>query len=253
MTKKIISGSTIKIIAIISMLIDHFGQIIVKNGIVMNATYSMFNNFQFSIIMNIVDVCHILGRIAFPIFCFLIVEGFLHTHNVRKYILRLTVFAIISEPIYDLSFSDKIINIHLQNVIFTLLLGLLTITLIKKYNNNYLIIILASLVSSAISFYLKMDGSYYGILLIVTFYLFKEKTVLQFITAGLIMYLCGLDYSLKAFIDPYFITSLSSLIFISLYNGRRGLNMKYIFYIFYPAHLLCLYLISQYLIVPNLS
>mgnify|MGYP000494316203 CR=1 FL=1 len=73
--KKIISGSTLKILAMIFMVIDHLGQVVLKNGIILNAPYSMFTDEQFDILMSAVNICHILGRIAFPIFCFFVSRG----------------------------------------------------------------------------------------------------------------------------------------------------------------------------------
>lgn len=81
--KKCISGSTLKILAMIFMVIDHFGQVVLKNGIILNAPYSMFTDEQFDILMSTVNGCHILGRISFPIFCFLLAEGFFHTHSLK--------------------------------------------------------------------------------------------------------------------------------------------------------------------------
>ena len=106
--KKIISGSTLKILAMIFMVIDHFGQVVLKNGIILHAPYSMFTDEQFDMLMSTVNICHILGRIAFPVFCFLLVEGFFHTHNLKKYILNLGIFALISEPVYDLACATLI-------------------------------------------------------------------------------------------------------------------------------------------------
>lgn len=91
---KIFTGSTLKILAVISMLTDHFGQIILKNGLALNAPYSMFTDKQFKLLLSAIEICHILGRIAFPVFCFLVVEGFLHTHSLKKYLLHLGMFAI---------------------------------------------------------------------------------------------------------------------------------------------------------------
>lgn len=83
--KKFLTGSALKIIAVIAMILDHFGQIILKNGIILNAPYSTFSDRQFELLLQAADLCHIIGRIAFPIFCFLLVEGFVHTHNLKKY------------------------------------------------------------------------------------------------------------------------------------------------------------------------
>ena len=130
--KKCISGSTLKILAMIFMVIDHFGQVVLKNGIILNAPYSMFTDEQFDILMSTVNGCHILGRISFPIFCFLLAEVFFLTHSLKKYILSLGIFALISEPIYDLANTGNLFSLEQQNVLFTLSLGLSVLTTINK-------------------------------------------------------------------------------------------------------------------------
>ena len=196
------------------------------------------------------DVFHILGRIAFPVFCFLLVEGFFHTHNLKKYFLNLGIFAVISEPIYDWAVSGTIFSLEQQNVLFTLLLGLCVLTLIKRFERNIIVSIILTLVGAALSYLCRLDGWYYGICLIAVFYFFYHKRVLKNILAILVMYICGLDFSLLGLIEPNFLLAASSLIVINLYNGKRGIKLKYFFYWFYPAHLLLFTLISQYIILP---
>mgnify|MGYP002581591684 FL=1 len=87
--KKIFSNFDLKILAIITMTIDHIGAIIYPN----------------------IDAFRIIGRISFPIFCFLLVEGFKHTHNRFRYFIRLLLFAIITQPIYDYAFNNHELNI----------------------------------------------------------------------------------------------------------------------------------------------
>lgn len=247
--KKILSGSTLKIIAIIFMVIDHVGMVIVKNGLILNAPYSMFTDSEFSKLLMIVDVCNMLGGIAFPIFCFLVVEGFIHTRNLKKYIMTLGLFAIISEPIYDLANTNKLFSIEQQNVLFTLLIGLIVISIIEKSGNNKFVAAFSIAVGSLISFYCYCDGWYYGILLIGIFYLFHDMKWLKYPLAIMIMFVCGLDFSIGGILNPYLICSTLSLIVISAYNGKRGLKMKYIFYVFYPGHFLALYAISRVLVL----
>ena len=243
--KKFFSGSTLKILAVCFMLIDHLGQVVLKNGIILNAPYSMFTDEQFHVLMSMVNICHILGRISFPIFCYLLVEGFVHTHNIKKYIFNLGIFAVISEPIYDLANVGNLFSLNQQNVLFTLLLGLIVLVIIKKYNNNVIISFCTILIGATISYICKLDGWYYGIGLISAFYIFYDMPKLKYTFSILIMYACGLDFSLNGIISPYFLTTIFSLLLISKYNGKRGLNMKYFFYIFYPTHLLILFFISK--------
>lgn len=241
--KSFFSGSTLKVIAVFAMLVDHIGQVVLKNGIALKASYAMFTDEQFSILLNVIDVFHMIGRLAFPIFCFLLVEGFMHTHNLRRYFLNLLIFAVISEPIYDLANSGVLFSIEQQNVIFTLLLGLIAIYFIKKSWHNPLFAAVIILAASAFSYVCKLDGSYYGIGLISIFYLCCENLILRDILTVIFMFVCGLDFTVNG-LDGYFMMSVISVILISMYNGKRGMKMKYFFYVFYPAHFLVLYLVS---------
>ena len=242
--KKIFSGSTLKLIAICAMILDHFGQVVLKNGIALKASYSMFTDAQFTYLLDVINVLHMLGRLAFPIFCFLLVEGFIHTHNLKKYLINLFIFAFIAEPIYDLSLQGTLFDINQQNVLFTLSLGLFVLLIIKRSNKNWLISSMIILVGAILSYICKMDGSYYGIGLISIFYLFYDKNYWKYIISIVYMYICGLDYSLYGIFNWYFLTAVSSVFLISLYNGTRGIKLKYLFYIFYPGHLFVFYLLS---------
>ena len=104
-----LDGTTLKIIACISMFIDHFGYICFPGNIALR----------------------IIGRLAFPIYCFLLVEGVMHTHDIRRYMFRMFVFALILEIPFDIAFYHDLIYPFHQNVFFTLVLGLITICLIR--------------------------------------------------------------------------------------------------------------------------
>ena len=118
MERKGLSGSALKIIAIVTMLIDHIAATVIirilKFGGYNDGLYQLYR------------VMRNIGRIAFPIFCFLLVEGFMHTRDREKYALRLGCFAAVSEIPFDLAFNGKVLEVGYQNVFFTLLLGLLT-------------------------------------------------------------------------------------------------------------------------------
>lgn len=216
------STFALKLIAIVTMTIDHVGSV-------------FFQNHPWLYL-----ICKIIGRLAFPIFAFLIVEGFFHTSNIKKYLTRLGVFALISEIPFDLAFYDTYMYLGHQNIFFTLFLGLLTIYLISmveaKYQKNMLIVNLANAgITIAFSFvasFLQTDYKFMGILLIVAFYLFRGSKILLTISMILIS-----NNVIQAF-------SALAIIPISFYNGKKGKNIKYFFYVFYPVHLLVLYFIS---------
>ena len=217
------SNFILKIIAIISMLCDHSG-------------YIIFNKFSF---MNYI------GRLAFPIFAFSITEGYKHTKNLKKYFLRLFIFAIISQVPYMLFLNTIDANFSL-NIIFTLILGLLSITVYTKCTNKFLGLLFIVL-SGFLAHFLYFDYGWFGITVIFIFYIFKDKKFymnLFFILSTFINYFY---MYLKTIRIEYWIIILCcslSLLPINLYNGKKGKNMKYLFYIFYPLHLIILVLLN---------
>lgn len=246
-TKKGLSGSTLKIIAIVTMAIDHVGAALL--GRLMNvsgymqAAYAsdmtaisewlMANGLLYGSYMTM----RMIGRIAFPIFCFLLVEGFLRTGNVKKYALRLGGFALISEIPFDLAFNAKVLEFTYQNVFFTLFLGLLTMIVFDKiirtaWPKIVKLLLCAPVLAAGgiLAEILQTDYAATGVICIMVLYLFRNSKPWQLV-AGCAAFLWELTAPL-AFIP------------IAFYNGERGLKLKYFFYAFYPAHLLIIYLIS---------
>lgn len=214
----------LKLIGIISMLFDHTGYIIYKNFSFMNY----------------------IGRFAFPIFAFLITEGFIHTRDVKKYFLRLFLFALISQAPYML-FISTFTSIFELNILFTFCLGLLMLILLEKINNRFLkalIVIFTCIIAQTF----KFDYGWFGIATIFIFYKFKDNKILMntlFVLSALILNLIrfiNTSYSYNFIF--FFLFYLIALLFINLYNGKKGKSIKYFFYIFYPTHLIVLYLIS---------
>lgn len=204
----------LKCIAIVSMALDHTGAVLYPSQIWLRC----------------------LGRIAFPIFCFLIVEGFFHTHDVRRYMGRLGVFALISEIPYDLAFRGVPLECAHQNVFFTLLIGIGMMVLLER-NREWPVKAVILLLAMWLAVLIRSDYNFRGILLIFVFYIFHESRWLA-VTAG------GLwNFLYQGVIQKYGVLSVLPL---ALYNGERGRKMKYFFYIFYPAHLLLLYGISRF-------
>ncbi len=218
------SSFVLKIIAIITMFIDHIG-------------YAIFGKFSFF---------NYIGRIAFPIFAFQISEGYIHTKNLKKYFLRLFIFALISQipfMLFDSLISDELT----LNIFFTLLLGLACIYIYDKCKYKFVAIIL-SIAIGFVAQFTHCDYGFYGVAIILLFYIFKNNISLAsiaFILATAIKYTISiLKYGLYDVYISLFICTIIPIIFINLYNGKKGKDTKYLLYLFYPIHLLLIYGIS---------
>lgn len=213
------NGLILKIIALTSMIIDHYGAIFQSD----------------------VDLYRMIGRIAFPIYCFLLVEGYTHTSDVKKYLKRLFLFAIISEVPFDLAFYGKLDFLH-QNIFFTLALGLLAMYLMdheEKYKLNKTAIFIGTCLIAMI---LSVDYSFIGIIYILQFHkarsLPKSKGLANI---ALMMFLINL---LSPWIQQF---SLLALPLIYFYNGQPGPKNRLIqllFYGAYPLHLIIFYILN---------
>ena len=178
-----------------------------------------------------------IGRISFPIFCFLLVEGFCHTHDIFGYMARLGAFALMSEIPYDLAFNGEVLEFTHQNVFFTLLLGVILMYVLEK-GGEWPQKAVEVLLVMWMAVFFHTDYGYRGILLIFIFYQLRR---FRWAKIG-----CGAAWNLiwNRSIQGY---GAFAMIPIALYNGSRGKKMKYFFYIFYPAHLLILFVISRYI------
>lgn len=202
-----------------------------------------------------------IGRIAFPIFAYQIAEGFLKTSNVKRYALRLLLFAVVSEIPFDIFCSDLLVYFGYQNVIFTLFMGLMALIAIDKAKKQPSVksVCIWGLVAAGIVIlaeFLYVDYGAAGVLTIVAFYLFRDfkySRVLQLLSMILIFVVLfpGNTFAVKILGNVYFlpvqIFALFSLIPIWLYNGKKGLHSKalqYGFYIIYPLHLLGIYAVK---------
>ncbi len=236
-----ITANTLKAIAVLLMLSDHIW-----------ATAMSFGNWMTYI-----------GRMAFPIFAFLIAEGFVHTSNFKKYTLRLLAFAVATEIPFNLFYSSRWFNPYHQNVLFTLLLGLLAIRVIDNLKKNHtpksigLSALWLALISiaSVIGF---VDYGFLGMITVVMFYLLRNfpfAWLCQLVAMVLIniVFFEGLVIPVEIFGHSFEIPTqgfaVFSLIPIWIYGGRKGRSNKilqYGFYAFYPVHMLILYLIKLF-------
>lgn len=242
-----LSGAVLKIIAVVTMLIDHTGAAVFE-GVVLpkmgavNGYISLYQNAYTGTVssevladpnfnwMLFTFVMRQIGRIAFPIYCFLLVEGFLHTRDIKKYALRLGIFSLISELPFDLAFYGKLEFVH-QNVYFTLFIGVLVMAALKKLEGRKMIQLLAIFLGMFAAELLSTDYASRGILLIVILYLLRDHKAAKCI-AGAVSF-------------SWEVTSVISFLLIPLYNGKRGKQMKYFFYAFYPVHLLLLFFLAR--------
>ena len=227
------SGSILKLIACLAMLIDHMAAFLPGDFMNMKETLFMIGNKAVSLRI----IMHYIGRMAFPLFAFLITEGFTHTHDRKKYGINLLIFALISEIPWNLVHTGELFYSR-QNVFFTLLIGYMGLCAIDLYKNDYKksIITLACLLG--VSLVLRADYTCFGFGFILLLYLLKDRYLMAILGCCMLpsRWIGGL-----AFIP------------ILMYNGQRGFAKakwtKYAFYIFYPLHLLALYLIRTYLLM----
>ena len=203
----------LKWIAILTMSVDHVGAVLFPTQLI----------FRY------------IGRISFPIFCFLLVEGFFHTHNIEKYMARLGVFAVISEIPYNLAFSKTVLDMGRQNVFFTLLLGVLLMYTLEK-TGNVTVKVIWIILFSWIAVTVRCDYSYKGILLIAIYYFLRRNLALKAFL--------GSTWNLFWGNSIQFYGVLATIP-ICMYNGEKGKSMKYFFYAFYPLHLLVLYAVNR--------
>ncbi len=245
MERKGLSGSTLKMIAILTMFIDHVGAAFVGRFLMTSGMMEAMATEETSMgwLMDHVSlymtysVMRMIGRIAFPIFCFLLVEGAEHTKNRVRYAARLAVFALISEIPFDLAFRGTLLEFSYQNVFFTLFLGLAAMIgcqYVEDADFNQIVRILLEILVVAVCMgaaeFLKTDYSAKGILCIMVLYFFRKNRRMQVLAGCLVFFWWELP-ALIAFVP------------IALYNGKKGWNLKYFFYLFYPLHLLLIYLV----------
>lgn len=245
-----LTSYALKWIAIITMAVDHVGFILVwEHYLDVRLTIGGAN--EAALIYDVYNVMRAIGRIAFPLFCFLLAEGFHYTHSKPKYAFRLFLFALISELPYDwglygtgLEFTEH------QNVMFTLLVSFLALWGAQAASRALkfpawaeVIATIAFICAGAwVAEVTNMSYHAFGVLMVGALYLARKSHLLQFaLGAALVWWYCvehGSYFELPALI------SLGLLFF---YNGKRGRSMKWFFYVFYPAHILIIGLLHMWL------
>lgn len=226
---QILDGTTLKIIAMISMVFDHVGDMFFPE----------------------VMWPRMIGRLAMPIFSFCIAEGFAHTRDKKKYLGRLGIFALISEIPFDLAFEGKLGLGH-QNIMLTFFLAVAALMLFDRLRGGKttegerrpvgktVLGVFAVAGIAALSLLLRADYTVFAVIAVFLFYVLRQKHPL--LRSGV-----GVAFLALTRTIGYYAATGFSFIPLSLYNGQKGKGLKWLFYIFYPGHLLLLAAIKHIL------
>ena len=222
MKKGCLSSFSLKLIAIVTMTIDHVGYVLLPRYFFLRG----------------------IGRLAFPIFCFLLSEGLSYTKSRSKYLLRLSVFAILAEVPFDLAFNRAWFDVSDQNVFFTLALSFGAIwcydTLRRLPDGNFWIAFLSIFPFCAAAELLRTDYGMWGVLFVAAFWVLREKPVFAMLAFAAVNIVLSLFDS--HIVQMYALCAIPLLL---LYNGKKGfVSNKYVFYAYYPFHLLVIHLIE---------
>ena len=184
-----------------------------------------------------------IGRLAMPIFCFFVAEGYYHTRDRRKYLLRMGLFALISEIPFDLAFYGSAFYPGHQNVMFTFLFAILGMfayqeVMTRKTDNVGKIIgVMSVLACGLITIFLRTDYNAFGVALVFIFFVFKDRGLLIQNVVALMYQFVARGVGIQAW-------AMVSAIPLMMYNGEKGRKLKWFFYCFYPGHLLLFGLIK---------
>ncbi|MCK5757900.1 MAG: hypothetical protein KAH14_02320 [Clostridiales bacterium] len=227
-TRKYFDSFQLKLIAACAMLIDHTAHIFFPTDIYLRC----------------------IGRLAFPIFAFMVAIGYSKTRNVKKYIIRMFIFALIAQIPYVYMLGD-FKNIPF-NVIFTLLFGLISIYVIDKGKPLFAITI--PIVLALIAEFGGFDHSAFGVFMVIALYYTKDSKILRNITASIMILLFTATYlltmGLNSFVWIIILFYLFAIPIINLYNEKKGISntfTRWFFYVFYPGHILILVLLKYIL------
>lgn len=225
---RFLSGSWLKVLAMVTMLIDHL------------AAFLWFDRPEFQTVLFTLHghsiswllLLRMVGRLAFPLFAFLLVEGFLHTRNRRRYGWSLFILALISEIPWNLVRSGTLLYPR-QNVIFTLLLGYLGLCALEYFRDNRRYQALSVLGLFVVAFFARADYGYVGYAFILLLYSLRNHEAVRAVVGCAAL--------------PSTVIAGMAFVPITLYNGKRGFIkgpvLKYLFYAFYPLHLLVIWLL----------
>lgn len=226
-----LSGSALKIIAVVSMVIDHCAYFLMEH------------------VTLIYQVMRCFGRIAFPVFAFLIAEGFANTRSRTRYFLTILGFAVISEvPWFLLNGADGT-----HNVMFTLLLGVAALAVFDRLCENGPLCFISIIGLCFLAWWSGVDYDWRGILMIVLFFMLRHQTIAPWLSRNSVSFpsqsIIQIIFTFPLMMHYGITGSVLASIVIFLYDGTRGhikgAVAKYSFYAFYPLHVLLLYILRD--------
>lgn len=209
------SGNTIKLVAIVAMVLDH-------------VAWGFFDTYS-----NVGIVFHLIGRITAPVMCFMIAEGSEKTRNVNRYTLRLLIFAFVSDAPF--MFFEE--NVYFHNVMFTLLFGLLLIRCWSATDSDILKLVF-TFSFCFIAMVMRTDWDFIGVLLCLTFWLFRKNPRYQWISLLILTIVSAFRY--RTFLQIGMLLSIPVIRFYSGERGKGGKFEKWFFYLFYPLQFIVL-------------
>lgn len=231
-----LNSFTLKMIAIAAMLIDHLAWAFVETASPAG------------------QLMHVIGRLTAPIMCYFIAEGYFHTRSLPRYMLRLAAFAVLSQIPYSLCFRGEWFQLVPMSMIVTLFLGLIALTACDRLQSRFLAVLVV-IICCTIALY--ADWSAFGVLFVLAFGLnrgnFKMQAIWLIVTAVVmvaIMTLMSWRFGGPLYENLYILGVVLTLPLLRIYNGERGgfRGSKWIFYIFYPAHLLVIGVLNLYIL-----
>lgn len=248
-----LTGNQLKIIAVITMLIDHIAYALIAEGLWNHTSANAaFMGISPDTMVTIYTVMRSVGRIAFVIYAFFLVDGYFRTSNWKKYALRLGVLAFISEIPFDFMERSQYVSWDAQNVFFTLFIGLSMIRLLDgiekrdSLRSKGALQILCVAAAAYLALLLRTDYSYIGIILLAIFYYTRKKPEALCLWGCLWM---SLDVISIGFV--YVLGYIAAFIILYLYSGQRGKRpgkvVQWAFYFVYPLHLALLCFIRKYM------
>ena len=224
---KYLNGNILKIIALITMTVDHIGYNICDNNLIMRG----------------------IGRIAFPIFAYMIAEGCKYTRNRKKHLLTISLCGICFQTVYSLIYQSFYLNIFITFTFSVILIY--TFDCINKEKPSSFMPFLTAIITTVIITVILpkinenicVDYGLIGVLIPLLIYISENpKSKLIILSVGLILNCINFeDFTFM----PIKLAALGAVILLTFYNGERGkLNLKYLFYIYYPLHLAVIYIIN---------